>query len=281
MNIFDIVLIQPILNLLLAGNLIFNLINLPFSLGFAIIFLTIFVRLILAPLTAGQIKSATKTAELRPKLAELAKKHGADKQALAKAQMELYKQHGVNPASGCLPLILQIPIFFALYNVLIRVLTNNGDLVAINQLAYFEFLKVENFPDPNFFGLNLAARPSDFAKYGGQLLAVPPITAFLQYWQSKLMMPATKPEKKEVGTRDAKPTTEETLAQIQSQMVWLMPAMIGFFSFGFPVGLSLYWNIFTLFGIVQQKLVTNKLKLNKSLSLISTFFQRKQAKGEE
>lgn len=265
MNFFEIVFIQPVLNLLLFFNFVSSAANLPFGLGFSIVFLTIFVRVLLAPLTAVQLKSAAKTAQLRPKLADLAKKHGGDKQALARAQMELYRQHGVNPAAGCLPLILQIPVFIALYQVLFRVLGNSGDLGGINQLIYpaLAFLKVDSL-DVGFFGLNLAARPSDFAKLGVHLLLIPPITAVLQFWQSKLMMPprqdSSGPSAQKTTPGDKKPSIEESLSQMQSQMVWLMPAMIGFFSFGFPVGLSLYWNIFTLFGILQQHLVNKGFK---------------------
>ena len=267
MNIFDVVLIQPILNLLLFFNFVFSFIHFPFSLGFAIIFLTIFVRLILAPLTASQLKSALKTSELRPKLAELQKRFAHDKQALARAQMELYKQHGVNPAAGCLPLVLQIPVFIALYNVLLRVLASNGDLSSVNQLAYLPFLTVSEVLDLNFFGFSLAAKPVDFGKLGIHLLLVPPVTAALQYWQSKMMMPQiSKPEKAQ-NKKETKPDTMEALTQLQSQMTWLMPAMIGFFSFSFPVGLALYWNIFTVFGVVQQYWVTKKLRFSNFFKL--------------
>ena len=266
MNIFDAVFIQPILNLLLFFNFVFSFIHLPFSLGFAIVALTVFVRLILAPLTAAQLKSAAKTAELRPKLAELGKRFSHDKQALSRAQMELYRQHGVNPAAGCLPLILQIPVFIALYNVLLRVLVNTQDFSGVNQLSYFSFLTIDKLPNLNFFGFNLAARPSDFGKVGIHLLLVPPVTAVLQYWQSKMMMPSNPKPEISKAQNLKKPTTEEALSQLQSQMVWLMPAMIGFFAFGFPVGLSLYWNAFTIFGIVQQHWITKKFNLGKILN---------------
>jgi len=268
MNIFEIVLIQPILNLLLFFNFIFGGIHLPFSFGFSIVALTVFVRLVLAPLTASQLKSAAKTAELRPKLAELSKKHGSDKQALARAQMDLYRAHGVNPAAGCLPLILQIPVFIALYNVLLRVLGNGGNFSDINQLVYSTFLSVGSL-DLGFFGFNLAAKPSDFAKTGFQLLLIPPVTAILQFWQSKLMMPprqdSSGPSAQKKSPGDKKPSMEEALTQMQSQMVWLMPAMIGFFSFGFPAGLSLYWNVFTIFGIIQQYWISKNFKLAQIL----------------
>lgn len=263
MNIFDAVFIQPILNLLLLFYFVFSFIHFPFSLGFAIVALTAFVRLILAPLTAAQLKSAAKTAELRPKLAELGKRFSHDKQALSRAQMELYRQHGVNPAAGCLPLILQIPVFIALYNVLLRVLVNTQDFSGVNQLSYFSFLTIDKLPNLNFFGFNLAARPSDFGKFGIHLLLVPPITAALQYWQSKIMMPLSPKPEVSKTQKEGKPTTEDALSQLQSQMVWLMPAMIGFFSFGFPVGLALYWNIFTIFGLTQQYWMTKRFSLGK------------------
>src|SRR3989338_7477504 len=108
---------RPIINALIAFYKIFDWIGLPGAFGLAIIALTILIRLILNPLTSSQFKSAKKMQELKPKMDELSKKHGKDKVTLQKAQMQLYKEAGVNPASGCFLLILQMPVLIALYNV--------------------------------------------------------------------------------------------------------------------------------------------------------------------
>jgi len=259
-TIFNKFLIWPILNLLLAIYKLFEFLNIPGALGFSIIFLTILVRLILWPLTIQQLKSAKKMSDLRPKLEDLKKRYGDDKQRLQKEQIALYKEHGVNPASGCLPIILQIPIFIALYQVLLQVLRSGSDgglLQQINQIAYHSVLKPTGSLDSYFLGFNLAQKPADWHQAGPILLFVPFITGLLQFIQSKMITaPKAREEKKEKKTKEEKEKQEELMAAMQSQMSFLMPGMIALFSYGFPLGLSLYWNTFTIFGIIQQYLIS-------------------------
>src|SRR5207302_1681444 len=87
------------------------------SYGLAIIIFTILVRAVLAPLNLRQLRSAKKMAALAPKIKEIQQKYKGDREALTKAQMALYKEEGVNPASGCLPLLIQMPILYALFFV--------------------------------------------------------------------------------------------------------------------------------------------------------------------
>ena len=185
--------------------------------------------------------------------------------------MDLYKQHGVNPAAGCLPLIVQMPVLIALYNVFYQVLQNGNmeKLVSdINTVVYLPALRIQSF-DLSFFGVSLGLKPSLWQTHGWWLLSIPIITAALQFWQSKLMMPSVKPsvvssqssDKKNLKAEDGKLKTEEpktdTAAEMQKQMMLITPIMFGMFAFQFPLGLSLYWNIFGLFGIMQQ------LRVNK------------------
>ena len=128
MNIWDAVLIQPLLN----GILLFY--KLTGNLGIAIIVFTVFIRLILAPLTIPGMKQAQKMKEVAPNLEKLKLKYKGDKQGLAKAQMELYRQNNINPAAGCLPQILQLIILFALFQVFIRVLSGSVEIAKINEL---------------------------------------------------------------------------------------------------------------------------------------------------
>ena len=242
---------------------LFVFLHVPGPLGFAVIGLTIIIRVILYPLMAAQLRSAKKMAAMKPHMDALAIKHKGDKKALQEAQMALYKEHGVNPAAGCLPLLVQMPVLIALYNVFYQVL-NNGNLskmmIWINQMVYVSALKITSL-DLNFFGINLGIKPSQFQKYGILLLAVPVITAALQYWQTKLMMNATpqtaitpqSPSAKATGDKD------DMAADMQKQMAIIMPLMIGYFAYTFPLGLALYWNIFGLFGIMQQ-IAINKEK---------------------
>lgn len=258
-TIWNQLLVWPITNLLMVFYKFCEWLHIPGPLGFAIILLTIVVRLILYPLMQAQLKSAKKMSDMKPHLDELAKKHKDDKQALQQAQLALYKEHGVNPAAGCLPTLVQFPILIALYNVFYQVL-GNGDagkmMSDINAIVYNKALQITTF-DVTFFGTNLGIKPSDFQKFGWWLLLIPVVTALLQLYQSKLMTPAT-PKTTEL----AKPGEEkksDTMADMQKQMMFITPIMFGFFAFQLPIGLSLYWNIFGLFGIMQQ-LQVNKGK---------------------
>lgn len=256
--LFNTLFFGPIVNVLILIYKFLTLINFPGALGFAIIILTILIRFLVWPFTATQVKSAQKMAGLKPFLDELKQKHKDDKQALASAQMALYKEHGVNPAGGCLPALIQIPIFIALYQAIIDVFPTAGaqnGLERINNALYNSWLHLSSAPDTSFFGLNLATTPSRFGSEGLFLLLIPLLTALLTFVQSKMMMPARhlshhKDEK--LKETKEKAGMEEAMASMQSQMVYLMPVMIGYFAFQFPVGLAIYWNTFTIMGIVQQ-----------------------------
>src|SRR3989344_4117589 len=107
---FDLVLINPIANILVAVYNILLFLNIPYSLGFAIVILTIIIRLAMYPLMSAQIKSAKKMQELSPHLSKVKERHKGDAKRLQQETMRLYKEHGVNPAAGCLPILIQIPV---------------------------------------------------------------------------------------------------------------------------------------------------------------------------
>jgi YidC/Oxa1 family membrane protein insertase len=250
-------LIWPILNVLIAFYKLFEALRFPGPLGFAIILLTIAIRLLLYPLMRAQLKSARQMADLKPHLDELTRRHKDNKQALQQAQLALYKEHGINPAAGCLPLLVQFPVLIALYNVFFQLL-NNGNLenliADINKILYHPSLALTNL-DLTFFGINLGIKPGQFQTQGMWLLFVPLITGLLQWYQTKLMMPVQAPVARDKGQeaggkKEQKPG--DTAGEIQKQMAMITPIMFGFFAFQFPLGLSLYWNVFGLFGIMQQ-----------------------------
>jgi len=253
--IFNLVFMGPIINLLVLIFQGLTSLHIPGALGFSIMILTILIRVLVWPFMASQIKATRKMADLKPHLDQLKVKHKGDKQGLATAQMALYKEHGVNPAGGCLPAVIQIPIFIALYQSIIRILPGSSTNVnQINSLLYFPQFKLPQALDPNFLGLNLGIKPSEFGTHGVFLLLIPLVTASLTFVQSKMAMPkVVKPypsdspkEKKE------KEGMEESMGQVQSQMVYMMPVMIGYFAFNFPIGLAIYWNTYTILGIIQQ-----------------------------
>src|SRR3989344_3978924 len=117
-DIFNLLFLAPIINLLILIIRTLDSVHLPGSLGIAIIILTVIIRILIWPFMSSQIRSTKKMADLKPHLDELKEKHKDDKQGLAQAQMALYKEHGVNPAGGCLPALIQIPIFIALYQAI-------------------------------------------------------------------------------------------------------------------------------------------------------------------
>lgn len=252
-------LIWPITNLLVAFYRLGEFLQVPGPLGFSIIAMTIVFRILLYPFMNTQMKSAKKLAKLKPHIDELQKKHKDDKQALQQAQMALYKEHGVNPAAGCLPLLIQMPVLIALYNVFYSVF-QNSDLTTmiadINKILYFPQLHLSSF-DLSFFGFNLAAKPSQWQQYGWWLLAIPIITGLLQWYQTKLMMPPTE-KKKESSDKKEEKKDEDMAAEMQKQMAIISPLMFGFFAYQFPIGLALYWNLFGIFGIIQQQYINKK-----------------------
>lgn len=234
--------------------------KIPGAFGWAIIALTVLVRIILHPFFRQQIEMAKKMQELKPQLDKISQKHKNDKKTLQQEQLKLYQQAGINPASGCLFMIIQIPIFIALYNTLSLFLMNGntGKIISeINQALYWSILKIEMI-DPWFFGLNLAMVPAKGGEWYYYL--VPIITGVLQYWQFQASVPISADNKrlsdktaKKQKTAEKQNETEDFQKAMNTQMKFIFPMMIGWFSYTLPVGLSLYWNIFSLFSIIQYK----------------------------
>lgn len=254
-DLFNTLFQIPIINLLVLIYQGLQSINIPGSLGFSIIILTILVRILVWPFMGSQIKATKKMADLKPHLDELKKKHKDDRQTLAAAQMALYKEHGVNPAGGCLPALFQIPIFIGLYQAIINMVPGaGGSLDYVNSIIYSESLKLPATIDPNFFGVNLGIKPADFTKYGVGMLTIPLITALLTFIQSKMTMPRLVKHHVDEPKKETKEKEqmEDTMSAVQGQMVYLMPIMIGYFAFQFPIGLAIYWNVYTILGILQQ-----------------------------
>lgn len=258
------VFIWPILNVLILIYKGFLAIGIPGSLGFAIIGLTALVRVLLYPFTAAQIKSTQKMQAMKPHMDNIKEKHKHDTVRQQQEMAKLYKEHGVNPAAGCLPLLIQFPIFISLYNVLLHVVsTGDGQklMEEINKIVYFPFLKLDAPWDPYFLGVNLGAKPSDWQHVGIFLLLIPILTGVLQYVQTKMMVPATNKLAPVVKKEKGKESSMDDFQNImQKQMLYFFPVMIGFFSYGFPVGLSLYWNTFSIFGIIQQHFLNKNKK---------------------
>lgn len=247
---FSIAFINPITNLLILFYKLLFIVGFPYALGFAIILLTILIRFILYPFISAQIKSAKKMQVIAPHMANIRVQHKEDKKRQQEELMKLYKEHNINPASGCLPLVIQIPVIWSLYHVLTVVVSasTNQAINDINKVLYSPFLKIQPGWDTTFFGFALSTTPSKLLASAPYLLAVPVITGILQFILSKMMLPENSPAK------DPK-KEDDFSAAFQKQSLFIFPVMIGFFSYSLPLGLSLYWNTFTVFGILQQYLL--------------------------
>ena len=233
--------------------------------GLAIIIVTVVIRLILLPLVWPSLKSAQKIREIQPKLNKLKEKYGSDKQGLAKAQMDLYKQEGVNPLSGCLPQILQIVVlllFFYGFNLVSNFFIGKESLEKINLQLIEPFKISQGFKaDMSFLGSSLAVTPSAIFKQGIGINLILPIilllgSGVLQFFSAKLMMPNPKVDTAVVkATKDKE---DDIMEAMRTQSMYFMPLMTIFIGWNFSLGLLLYWFITSALMIGQQ-LVVNRV----------------------
>lgn len=262
-NFFTTIFVFPILNLLVFFYKIFLFIRIPGAFGLAIIALTVVIRLLLHPFFKQQLETSKKMQDLKPHLDRVSAKHKNDKKKVQEEHMKLYQQAGINPAAGCLFMIVQIPVFIALYNTLSLFLRNgNGAKIIsqINKVLYHPMLKIQAI-DPWFFGFNLAVTPAKSGLW--YYYALPVITALLQYFQTQAMTPSisssAKIDEKNKKTSEVdkdgkkKEGGDDFQKAMNTQMKFIFPLMIGWFSYTLPVGLSLYWNIFSIFSIIQYR----------------------------
>jgi YidC/Oxa1 family membrane protein insertase len=262
MNIWQTLLYQPLLNALI---LFYNLLGQ--NLGLAIIGLTLAIRFLLTPLTKPSLEASQKMRKLSPELEKLKKKHKGDKQALAQAQLELYRKHGVNPGAGCLPQIVQIIILIALFQAFNQTLAGNGNVVQkLNEFLYAPLsLASDHSININFLYLKLTEPdlikiPFSLNLLGFTLDKIPGLflisAALTQFLSSKLMLPEAK--KAEKAAKKTKGQEDDMAAMMQKQMLFLMPLMTLVIGFSFASGLVLYWLTFSSFMLVQQLLLKNK-----------------------
>lgn len=271
-TLFDTLFFGPIVNILVLLVRGLENLGIPGALGIAIIIVTLLIRILIWPLMASQLKTTKKMAELKPHLDELKKKHKEDKQAFAKAQMDLFKEHGVNPAGGCLPLLIQIPPMIAIYQVIYSFFSGQAGLDRINHVLYNPAWHLSKVPNLDFFGMNLADKPSDFARVGLLILLIPVLTAVLQLFQSRMMTPVTPKIQKNDSKKEKaeKESMEDAMASMQGQMLFIMPLMMGYITFTFPIGLALYLNTISIVGIFQQYLISGWGGLNSWFGFLSS-----------
>jgi len=199
-------------------------------LGLAIIGLTVALRLVLFPLTLPSLRSAKAQREIHPAIQKLKKKYKNDKKKLASAQMELFREKGVNPFAGCLPQILQLVVLIALYRVFLSNLANS-DL------------------NTQFLIWDLSIRDP--------YLILPILAAGTQFIFSKFMLPQVS--EKHEAAHEAKEKEEDFATAFQKQGLYLFPILTIVLGFQFPAGLMLYWGASTSLQVLQQWLATRFL----------------------
>lgn len=213
----------------------------------SIVVFTILIRLLTYPLTIQQQRSAKAMQELQPKLKKLQEKYKNDKEKLSQEQMQLYKEHGVNPFGGCLPLIIQFPILIGLYQAIIHSLAATP-LQLLDLSGRFLIPGLDNLVPLNnmWLGMDLTKAPGEnpYLAY-----ALPVLVLATTWLQSKLTLPPPPPPSDDP---EAKP--DQTQAMTQS-MTTIMPLMFGFFSLQFSVGLSIYFIVSNIVGIVQYSMM--------------------------
>ncbi len=189
--------------------------------GLIIVIFSVLTRLLLYPLTQSSTKSMKKMAELQPKLKEIQAKYKDNKEKASQETMKLYKEEKVNPLGGCMPLLLQSPIFIALY----QVLSND---IALRQMPFM--LWIDDLAQPD----TLFTMPFALPHFGADFHLLPFFMAAGMYFQSKVT-----------------PTTAGSGGQM-AMMTTLMPVMMLVFFYNMPSGLVIYWTITTLMQLLQS-----------------------------
>ncbi|MDQ3346007.1 MAG: YidC/Oxa1 family membrane protein insertase [Chloroflexota bacterium] len=279
----------PLFNLLVA------LFRIPFfDFALAIIVFTIIIRTILAPLFVRQIRSQKEMQRMQPLIREVQRKHKGNRQKVSEETMGLYKQHGVNPAAGCLPVVLQLPILFALYQALIRasgVITgftvNDGNQAAFETLQSANVVEAVagqentfrvafegacNLPGysqlPQFLPLNCQLidpiKLTDHVNTSvgwllgldlAQIDSVFALPLFGGFALSFLAVIAAVLQFVQVKMTSPRPNPEDPTSGMTSTMTYTFPLLTIIWGGIFPSGLILYWIVYTGYLVVQQFLI--------------------------
>jgi len=231
-GIWNTVIFEPLLNLLL-----FLYALLGRSFGLSVIVFTVLVRLITLPITNQQMRSAKASQDMQPKLQELQKKYKNDRNKLAEEQMKLYKDAGVSPLGCLVPTLIQLPIWFGLYQSISAALPSNPmQLLNLAQRIYARFPILSNIApsslvplNPRFLWLNLG-RPDPY-------FVLPILTVATMWVQQKMM---------------AAPAADPQQQAMSQSMELMMPLMFGWITFSLASGLGLYFVATNIVGIVHQ-----------------------------
>lgn len=247
MNIFNVILIQPLAN----GLTIFYRV-LGQNMGLAIIGFSLALRLLLDPLTRPYMQSMKKMRDYAPQLEKIKKRHAGDRQKLMAAQQAFYKEKGINIGAGCLPMILQFIVLIALYQVFLAVLSN-GNITHFNNLLYAPLkFDANQILNTKFLYLDIA-KPDTFS-IPGIPFPIPGLIVILaalsQMISAKIAAPYVEIEKK--IAKKTKGKEDDVMAAMQSSSVYTFPLITLLIGVRFPSGLAIYWLVFSLYQAYQQ-----------------------------
>ncbi|MBP7992653.1 MAG: membrane protein insertase YidC [Candidatus Magasanikbacteria bacterium] len=226
--LFTTILYQPLINLFVG---LYGLIP---DLGVIILLVTIISKIALYPLTTKSIRAQRVLSELQPKLEALKKEFKDDQQKLATETMKMYREHKINPLSSCLPLLIQLPIFIALYYVLQAVIKSDQ----LNLLYSF-------VPNPG----TIKTVTLGFLDLHKPSIVLAVLAGASQYWQAKTMI-AKQPKPAGDGS-----SAESMSAMMNKQMLYFMPVLTVIIGWTLPAGLTLYWFFSTILTVFQQMYV--------------------------
>ena len=201
--------------------------------GLSIIIFTLGIKLLLLPLALMQTKSMKGMQDIQPKIKEIQTKYKNDAQKMNENIMALYKEHKVNPMAGCLPVLVQLPILYGLFNVLNKPVKYVFGTEAAYKAIDSSFLWLSNLSHPDIIHVAGISIP----------WILPILAGITTYIQSAMMMPKE-------GKKD--PT--------QTMMLYMFPVMMLFWGLTFPAGLTLYWTVSNIFTIIQQQFILKPVK---------------------
>lgn len=239
-NIFNTLVHDPLYNLLIF---LYNTVSFQ-DFGVAIILTTIILKFVLMPLSRKQIESQKKLQDLQPKIKEIQQKYKDNKEEQSRELMKFYRDNKINPFGGCLPLIVQIIFFIALWNALNTISKN--EFVVSSEVLY-PFIQNPERVKEMFVGILNLAHPN---------IWLAAITAGAQFWQMKMMI-AKQPVVKEPDKKDDQP---DMAKMMNTQMLYLFPLLTLWMGATFASGLVLYWLVSTVFMIFQQQLLFSTAK---------------------
>lgn len=248
-GVFNVILIEPLANgLVLFYKLLFS------NMGLAIVGFSLFLRVILNPLTKPYMQSMKKMKEYEPQLNKLKERWKDDKTKLMQAQADFYKEKGINPGAGCLPYILQIIVLIALFSVFSRALSTSNTAVAnFNSLLYTPLKFAANQRINTRFLYLDVTRPDSFRIPGVPFPIPGPVlllAALVQFLSAKMMAPLVKAEE-EVAEK-SKSGADDIQVAMQSSMTFTFPLFTIIFGLSFPSGLAIYWFLFSFYQMIQQ-----------------------------